>query len=62
MSARLARPIGLDEDTVLFAEVSGRRCHDRALADYNFAVLLERLPNVVFADKVGGGLYCRRRC
>ena len=42
---------------VLLAEVARRRCHDRALADYNFAVLLEGLPNVVFADKVGGSLY-----
>jgi hypothetical protein len=38
---------------MLFAQITRRRCHNRALADYNFATLPERLPNVLFAYEVG---------
>ena len=38
---------------MLFAEVPGRRCHNRALTDYNFATLSQGLPNVLFAYEVG---------
>ncbi len=38
---------------VLFPQVTRRRCHDRALADYNFATLADRLANVFFAYEVG---------
>ena len=46
-------PRRLDEEAMLFAEVPGRRCHNRALTDYNFATLSQGLPNVLFAYEVG---------
>ena len=65
----LHSPGGFDEEPMLLSEVSGSRCHNRALANYNFATLFERLPNVLFAYEVGrffnGGLrsgaFTRRR-
>ena len=58
-----AQKTGLDEDAVLLTQVARRRCHDRALADYNFAVLFEGLANVILADEVDGRLYSRcKRC
>ncbi len=38
---------------MLFAEVAGGGCHDSALANYNFAVLFQGLPDVIFAYEVG---------
>ena len=42
---------------MLLPEVARSGCHDCLLADYNFAILLQRLANVVFADEVGH--HCR---
>ena len=39
---------------MLLAKVPRRRCHDRPLADYNFAPLPDRQPDVFFAYEVGG--------
>jgi len=53
---------------VLLGKVARGRSDDRSFADYNFAVLLESLPDVVFAYKVGGfgdtlgSLRCCSRC
>ncbi len=35
------------------AKVARRRCHNTALADYDFASVFDRLPYVVFANEVG---------
>jgi len=56
---RLARPAGLHEEPVLLAEVARGRGDDGSFADYDFAILLQRLPNIVFADEVG---WRGRRC
>jgi len=37
---------------MLLAEIARGRCHDCLLTDYNFAVLLERLPHVIFTDEI----------
>ena len=47
-----AGPRRLDENPMLLGEVARRRCHDSALADYNFASLPDCLAHVVFADEV----------
>jgi hypothetical protein len=39
---------------VLLAEVTRGGSNNRAFADYDFAILLQRLANVVLADEVGG--------
>ena len=38
---------------MLLAEIARRGSNDCSFADYNFAVLLERLPDVFFAYEVG---------
>ena len=38
---------------MLFSEIAGGRSDDSSFADYNFAVLLERLPDVVFTYELG---------
>lgn len=38
---------------MLFSEIAGGRSDDSSLADYNLAVLLQGLPNVVFAYELG---------
>jgi hypothetical protein len=38
---------------MLLAEVPGRGSDDRALADYNFAVLFQSLTDVILTHKVG---------
>ena len=39
---------------MLLSKVPRGWCHDCLLANYNFAILLQRLPDVVFADEGGG--------
>ena len=42
------------KQTVLFSKVASGWGDDGALSDYNFAVLLDGLADVVFAYEVGG--------
>ena len=56
-----ARPAGLHEEAVLFAEVAGGWSDDSSFADYNFAVLLDGLPDVVFTYELGRFLITRWR-
>lgn len=49
----LAWPGGLDEYSMLFPEVASGWCDYRSFTDHNFAVLLQRLTDVVFAYEVG---------
>jgi hypothetical protein len=50
----LARPGGLNEESVLLPQVASSGRDDRSFADHNFAILLQCLPNVVLAYKVCG--------
>ena len=47
----------MDEDAVLFGEVSGSGSDNRVIANNNFATLSDRLPDVVFAYEVGRFLH-----
>ena len=41
---------------MLFAEVAGRGGHNGTLANHDFTILFEGLPDVVFTDEGGGRL------
>lgn len=55
-------PASLDEQSMLLPEIPRGGRHDRALADYDFAALSQRLTHVVFAHEVGGFFDSLRRC
>jgi hypothetical protein len=38
---------------MLLSQIFCCRCHDCLLADYNFAILADGLPHVVFAYELG---------
>src|SRR5918993_3669832 len=48
-----AGPGGLNEQAMFVPKVAGRRSDYGPFTDYDFAVLLQGLPNVVFAYEVG---------
>ena len=48
----LTGPGCLDQKPMLLRKIARGRSHDRALADYNFASLAQRLSDVIFADEV----------